>query len=87
MVCSSSQSIAQKSMPSWAHRLIKRSGKGPVSRTTTIPRIRFISFLIQSPYASEIWVIVPVMSSSTPVMARSSSSRPAILMRYMPPLM
>ena len=37
-VCSSSHSMPQKSTPSWAHRLTSRSGKGPVSLSTTIPR-------------------------------------------------
>ena len=51
-VCSSSQSMAQKSIFSWAQRFTKRSGKGTVTDRVTMPlrklNNRFISALPRS---------------------------------------
>ena len=87
-VWSSSHSNCQKSSRCWAHRFSSRSGNGPVTHRATVPRSRFISrFTPPLPFQCS-WMlsIRPVMSSSSPVMARSSNPLPLIWMRNTPPL-
>lgn len=87
-VCPSRHSRAQNEIPFWAHTFIRRSGKGPRATTRSSPRSRFTIHCtrVPSPQASWMPAMRPVMSSSSPVMARSSSPWPVIWMTKAPPL-